>query len=101
MDSKVVVHGGMTSLLMPCVNSTLNFFARKSEPEDIWMRKSDKVYEYVAVYVDNLAIVMKDPQEFSSILEGKYKFKTKGSGPLSFHLGINFHRDYDGNLFSR
>ena len=39
------------------------------------MRKSDKVYEHVAVYVDDLAIAMKDPKEFF-ILEGKYKFKT-------------------------
>ena len=75
----------------------LNFFACKAEP-DIWMRKSGKVYEYVAVYVDDLAIAMKDPKEFISILEGKYKFKTKGSGPLSFHLGMNFNRDDDGTL---
>ena len=45
-----------------------------------------------------IAIAMKDPKEFISILEGKYKFKTKGSGPLSFHLGMNFNRDDDGTL---
>ena len=75
----------------------LNFFACKAEP-DIWMRKNGNVYEYVAVYVDDLAIAMKDPKEFISILEGKYKFKTKGSGPLSFHLGMDFSRDNDGTL---
>ena len=75
----------------------LNFFACKAEP-DIWMRKNGDVYEYIAVYVDDLAIAMKDPKEFISILETKYKFKTKGSGPLSFHLGMNFHRDDDGTL---
>jgi hypothetical protein len=75
----------------------LNFFACKAEP-DIWIRKNGNIYEYVAVYVDDLAFAMKDPKEFISILEGKYKFKTKGSGPLSFHLGMNFHRDDDGTL---
>ena len=38
----------------------LNFFACKTEP-DIWMCKSDKGYQYVAVYVDDLATAMKDP----------------------------------------
>ena len=75
----------------------LGFFSCKAEP-DIWMRQNGSIYEYVAVYVDDLAIAMKDPKEFISILEGKYKFKTKGSGPLSFHLGMNFHRDDDGTL---
>jgi len=41
---------------------------------------------------------MKDPEEFISLLENKYKFKTKGSGPISFHLGLDFHHDDDGTL---
>jgi hypothetical protein len=75
----------------------LDFFSCKSEA-DIWMRKRGKLYAYVAVYVDDLAIAMKNPKDFISILEGEYKFKTKGSGPLSFRLGMNFHRDNDGTL---
>jgi Reverse transcriptase (RNA-dependent DNA polymerase) len=75
----------------------LGFFPCKAEP-DIWMRKAGDVYEYIAVYVDDLAIAMKNPQEFIDILEKKYKFKTKGSGPISFHLGMDFHRDKDGTL---
>jgi hypothetical protein len=31
-------------------------------------------------------------------LEEKYKFQTKGSGPMSFHLGMKFHRDDDKTL---
>ena len=75
----------------------LGFYPCKAEP-DIWMRRNGNVYEYVAVYVDDLAIGMKDPKEFITILEQKYKFKTKGSGPISFHLGMNFSRDEDGTL---
>lgn len=44
------------------------------------------------------ALIWKDPKEFISILEVTYKFITKGSGLLSFHLGMNFHRDDNGTL---
>lgn len=75
----------------------LGFFPCKSEP-DIWMRKLNDTYEYVAVYVDDLAIAMKNPREFVDILENKHKFKTKGTGPISFHLGMDFSRDEDNTL---
>jgi hypothetical protein len=77
--------------------SELGFFPCKSEP-DIWMRKNGNIYEYVAVYVDDLAIAMKNPKEFVDILENKHKFKTKGTGPISFHLGMDFTRDEDNTL---
>ena len=62
------------------------------------MRKLGNIYEYVAVYVDDLAIAMKNPKEFDDILEKKHKFKTKGTGPISFHLGMNFSCDEDNTL---
>jgi hypothetical protein len=75
----------------------LGFFPSKSDP-DIWMRKNEGIYEYVAVYVDDLAIAMKDPKSFVNILENDYKFKTKGTGPIQFHLGMDFFRESDGTL---
>jgi Reverse transcriptase (RNA-dependent DNA polymerase) len=75
----------------------LSFQQCKAEP-DIWMREKNGLYEYIAVYVDDLAIVMKEPQEFISTLETKYKFKLKGTGPISVHLGMNFVRDRNGEL---
>jgi hypothetical protein len=71
---------------------------RSTEILSIWMRKSDKVYEYIAVYGDDIAIAMNDPKEFIYILEGKYKFKTKGSVPLSFYLGMNLNHDDYGTI---
>jgi hypothetical protein len=68
MDWEAVVRGGMTSLLN-CMRE-LDFFACKAEP-DIWMRRNGHIYEYMAVYVDDLAIAMKDPQDFITILETK------------------------------
>ena len=63
------------------------------------MRNLGNIYEYVAVYDDDLAIAMKNPKELVDILEGKHKFKTKGTGPISFHLGMDFSRDDDNTLF--
>jgi hypothetical protein len=36
------------------------------------MRKNGNIYEYIAVYVDDLAIAMKNPKEFTDILENKH-----------------------------
>lgn len=66
----------------------MGFTPSKSEPY-VWMQRKDDVYEYVAVY-DPLAII--DP------LGTTYSFKLKGTGPLSFHLGMNFFRDDSGVL---
>ena len=75
----------------------LGFEPCKAEP-DIWLRRNDDVYEYIAVYVDDLALAMKDPKTFTDILINKYNFKLKGTGPISFHLGMDFFRDEDGTL---
>ena len=56
-------------------------------------------YDYVCVYVDDLLIVSKRPQEFFDTLVEKYGYKLKGVGPPEYHLGGNFGRDPDGTLF--
>ena len=68
-----------------------------AEP-DIWMRPSDGVYEYISVYVDDLAIAMHNPSEFTNVLSSKYNFSMKETGPLKFHLGADFVRDNKGTL---
>ena len=73
------------------------FVPCKAEP-DIWMRQNGDNYEYVAVYVDDLAFAVKDPQFFIQILREKYQFKIKEAGPLEFHLGADFFRDDEGIL---
>jgi Reverse transcriptase (RNA-dependent DNA polymerase) len=76
----------------------LGIFPCKAEPE-IWMRKNGNIYEYIAVYVDDLAIAMKNPKEFTDILETRHTFKHKGTGPITFHLGRDFTRDDGNTLF--
>jgi hypothetical protein len=62
-------------------------------------RPTRDVYEYVATYVDNLCIMMEDPETFlKQLSSAPYNFKLKGSGELNFHLGCGFERDFDGVL---
>jgi hypothetical protein len=76
MDSEVAVHVGMTRLLIPCVNST-SLLAKQSQEPDIWMRKSGKVYKYVAVYVDALAIAMRIRKSSSLFLKANTSSRPK------------------------
>ena len=62
------------------------------------MRKNGEQYEYVAVYVDDLAFALKDPQSFIDTLKQKHNFKIKEAGPLKFHLGADFFRDEEGTF---
>ena len=62
------------------------------------MRRNGEIYEYIAVYVDDLAIAAKDPKAITEELINIHKLKLKGVGDLTFHLGCNFFRDPDGTL---
>ena len=66
----------------------------------IWMKssKDGTHYKYIAVYVDDLAVCMKDPKAFCDTLKEKYKLKLKGVGPISYHLACGYTRDEDGTL---
>ena len=77
----------------------LNFKPSKADP-DVWMRPEPggTCYEYIAVYVDDLAIAAKDPQAFCNELKKKYNLKLKGVGPLEYHLGYTYKKDPDGTL---
>ena len=75
----------------------MGFFPCKAEP-DVWMRKNGEQYEYIAVYVDDLAMAMFNLKDFVQTLEEKYNFCFKGTGPISFHLGMDIYRENDGTL---
>ena len=75
----------------------MGYIPSKAEP-DIWMRDCGDHWEYIAVYVDDLFIVSKNPAAIIETLMQEYNFKLKGSGPISYHLGCDFMRDEDGNL---
>ena len=75
----------------------LKFKPSKADP-DVWMRPEPggTCYEYIAVYVDDLAIAAKDPQAFCNELKKKYNLKLKGVGPLEYQC--TYKKDPDGTL---
>ena len=77
----------------------LNFKPSKADP-DVCMRPEPggTCYEYIAVYVDDLAIAAKEHQAFCNQLKKKYNLKLKGVGPLEYHLGCTYKKDPDGAL---
>ena len=62
------------------------------------MRERNSIYEYIAVYVDDLSIAAKDPSELTDTLMNKYSFKFKGTGHIKYHLEYDFFRDKLGVL---
>jgi len=76
----------------------MGFIPSKAE-RDIWMQDCGDHYEYIAVCVDDLLIASKDPSSIIKTLSKEHKFKLKGTGAVSFHLGCDWFRDDDGNLF--
>ena len=77
----------------------IDFKPSKADP-DIWMRSSKHGahYEYIAVYVDDLAICIRDPKALCDTLMEVYKLKLKDMGPLIYHLGCRYTRHEDGTL---
>lgn len=75
----------------------MGFQPSKAE-DDIWMKDMGDHHEYLARYVDDIAIVSKNPKVIIDTLTTKYKLKLKGSGPIKYHLGSDFSRDEHGVL---
>ena len=68
----------------------MEFLPYKAEHLD---RKSRDLSEYIAVYIDGIAFVLRDSAAFTEILINNYKYKRKRIGSISFHLGCDFIRD--------
>jgi hypothetical protein len=74
----------------------MGFTPSKAEA-DIRMQENDGLYEYIAVYVDSLLIAARDPNSIVKTLQEKNKFKLKGVGSITYHLGCNYFHDMDSN----
>ena len=80
----------------------MNFTPSRAD-QCIWLKKNKRlnIYEYIAVYVDDLCIAPQDPKEKINILKSKYHLKVKGDGPLFYHLGADYFQDPDGTMVSQ
>ena len=63
----------------------------KGDP-DVWMRDCGDHYDYICVYVDDLLILSKKPNDVIAALRKKYKFKLKGVGFPKYYLGADIER---------
>jgi Reverse transcriptase (RNA-dependent DNA polymerase) len=75
----------------------MGFIPCKSDP-DVWMRNAIDHWEYVCVYVDDLAIMMKDPAQFFKDIKAIGGYNLKGTDEIRYHIGGDFFRDTDGTL---
>jgi hypothetical protein len=76
-------------------------FIRSKAKADIWMRENNNLYEYIAVYVDDLLIAARNPKAIFQTLEEQHMFKLKEVVPLTYHSGCDYFRDHDGNNLFR
>ena len=54
------------------------------------------IYKYIVVYVDDLAMTILRPAEFTQLIIDKYKFKLTGIGPTSLHLECELVSNKEG-----
>ena len=68
----------------------MNFTPSRAD-QCIWLKRNIELYlyEYIAVYVDDLCIATQDPGQIINTLKSKYKLKVKGDSPLTYHLGAD------------
>ena len=66
---------------------------------DSWMHLAGSCCKYVCIYVDDMLVVMKEPETFFQNLSKRHGYKLKAVGNPEYHLGGNFSRDPDGTLF--
>ena len=66
----------------------MGFKPSRADP-DTWMKysKDGSHYEYIAVYIDDLAIYMEDPISFCD--------KLREVAQINYHLGCGYNRDED------
>ena len=77
----------------------MDFIPSQADPSMLLTKNSKlNLYEYIAVYVDDLCVPAQNPEELINILKSNYQFEVKGDGPLTCHLGADYFHDPDGTM---
>ena len=78
----------------------LNFRPCKAGP-CVGLREIRNIYEYIAIYVDDLLIASEEPQTIIQDLKNKFMLKIKQDGPLEYHLGCDYKLGKDETLVAQ
>jgi hypothetical protein len=70
----------------------LGFKPSRADP-DLWMRKMDNHYEYIATFVDDITIFSKDPHKILNTLKKMYDFKNVGDP--EYYKGADLSQDLE------
>jgi hypothetical protein len=74
----------------------MNFLPCKANP-DVWMKDYGTHSEYVCIYVDDLAVILKEPNTLFAKLN-TWCYKLKGVGEILYQTGGDLYRNPNGTL---
>ena len=63
------------------------------------MRQHNELWGYISIHVDDLAFIVRNAKTSITLLEGKFKYKLKGTGSISYHLGCDFFKNDEDILY--
>ena len=75
----------------------IGFWPSRADNE-VWMREFNGHYEYVCLYVDDLAVMAEEPTDIYQMLREVGGYKLRDQEGISYHIGGDFFRDPDGTL---
>jgi hypothetical protein len=75
----------------------IGFWPSRADNE-VWLREHNGHYEYVCIYVDDLAVMAEDPAAIYEMLRTVGKYKLVEEDGIKYHIGGDFFRDPDGTL---
>ena len=78
-----------------CLHS-IGFEPSRADP-DLWIKKMEHGYDYIATHVDDLIVVAKKPQEYLALIEQEFALRNIESEP-SYYLGTSLKRLEDGRI---
>ena len=75
----------------------IGFWPSRADNE-VWMREYNGHYEYLCLYVDDLAVMAENPSDIYKMLRDVGGYKLREEEGISYHIGGDFTRDPDGTL---
>ena len=74
----------------------LGFEPSRADP-DLWIKKTNYGYDYIATYVNDVIVASRKPQDYIARIEQEYALRNIETDP-SYYLGSRLKRQPDGKL---